>query len=271
MFRAVYFSVVFLTFLVFYGCGRLEYSPNQIFDKYSPRDLNAKNLSRLYELQDTTDDTIRFVLTGDTQRAYDQAARLVKVVNRYEKLDFVFLNGDISDFGLLQEMKIMAEVYDGLKVPYISIIGNHDLVANGQAVFERMFGARNFSFIYKDVKFVCHDTNSREYHFDKTAPDLPWLTQELAGGADIAGIIGISHVPPVSDDFDQDMRQAYESMIVDHPKYLANFHSHVNSHSISYPQNGAVPFIISNAVINSEFLYVEVIHDKLVRYENVAY
>ncbi|WP_270089576.1 metallophosphoesterase family protein [Sphingobacterium sp. SYP-B4668] len=271
MFKAVYFSVVFLTFLVIVGCERLEYSPNQIFDKYSPRDLNAKNLEKLYAGEDTADDTIRFVLTGDTQRAYDQAARLVNVVNKIEKLDFVFLNGDISDFGLLQEMKLVAEIYNGLKVPYISVIGNHDLVANGQAVFERMFGNRNFSFVYKGVKFVCHDTNSREYHFDKTAPNIPWLAQEFAVGANVSGIVGVSHVPPISDDFDQESRQQYERMIVTHPKYVANFHSHVNNHSVSYPLDGEIPFIVSNAIINSEFLYVEMVGNKLIWYENVAY
>src|SRR5690606_20003552 len=178
MYKLIFLPFIISVFLLI-SCDRLEYSPNQKFDKNSPTALNAKNLEKLYSSPNNSDDTLRFILTGDTQRAYDQATALVDVANSYPKLDFVLLNGDISDFGLLREMKLVTQIYDGLKVPYITIIGNHDLIANGMAVYHRMFGDLNFSFTHKGVKFICHDTNSREYRFDKTVPNINWIAKEL--------------------------------------------------------------------------------------------
>jgi hypothetical protein len=87
------------------ACNNIEFSPNQAFDKDSPTNLNQKNLALLYQ-KPVTSDTLRFILSGDTQRAYDQAVDLVNVANKIPDLDFLIINGDISDFGLLQEKKM---------------------------------------------------------------------------------------------------------------------------------------------------------------------
>lgn len=258
----------------FYSCNELEYSPNQKFDKDSPRDLNAKNLEklRLKEINTSTDDTVRFILTGDTQRSYDQAVDLIKVANnQYPNLDFVILNGDISDFGLLKEMKTIANIYEQLRVPYISVIGNHDLIANGSAVYQRMFGELNFSFIYKKIKFICHDANSREYKFNGKIPDLNWLGKELNTDSDVEGIVGVSHIPPRSNDFDPNLKEPYENLLNSTPKFIVSLHSHENTNDVYYPYPGGVPFIVSNAVTNREFLYVEIVDGKLLKHETIKY
>ena len=84
------------------GCtDSLEYSPNVTSDRNTPKNLNAVNLDRLRAVPG--DDTVRFVLSGDTQRGYDEAKDFVKLANAIPGLDFVLLAGDISDFGLVQE------------------------------------------------------------------------------------------------------------------------------------------------------------------------
>lgn len=255
------------------SCNELEYSPNQKFDKDSPTNLNAKNLDWLYRKEITaSDDTVRFILTGDTQRSYDQAVDLIAVANyNYPKLDFVLLNGDISDFGLLKEMKTITKIYEQLKVPYITIIGNHDLIANGSAVYQRMFGELNFSFTYKNVKFICHDANSREYLFNGKIPDLDWLNKELKTLNDITGIVGVSHIPPRSLDFDPALKQSYEELLNSTPKFIVSLHSHENTNDVYYPIPGGVPFIVSNAVTNREFLYVEIANGLLIKHETITY
>src|SRR5690606_1221915 len=99
--RLLFFSIISVVLLQ--ACSSIEYSPNQSSDSKSPRDLNKKALARLAETPG--DDTIRFVLTGDSQREYKNAEKLVDAVNKIPGVDFVFLAGDISDFGLLQEME----------------------------------------------------------------------------------------------------------------------------------------------------------------------
>lgn len=263
---------LFLVASLFFGCDSLEYSPNQSFDGNSPTDLNAKNLKKLYKNVDNTDDTVRFILTGDTQRSYDQARDLINLANKnYPKLNFVILNGDVSDFGLRQEMEWVTDIYESLKVPYITVIGNHDLVANGLNAYKHMFGELNFSFVYKKVKFICADDNSREYHFNGKVPDLTWLEKELQTDNSVNAIVNVAHIPPSSGDFDRALEAPYENLLNSYPKVVASLHSHENRDDIEYPTPGGVPFITSNAVTNREFLYVEIADGKLLKHETVAY
>lgn len=254
------------------SCNGLEYSPNQSFDRNSPTDLNAKNLAKLYKNIDNTDDTVRFILTGDTQRSYDQARDLIGVANKhFPKLNFVILNGDISDFGLRQEMEWVTTIYKDLRVPYITVIGNHDLVANGLNAYKHIFGDLNFSFVYKKVKFICHDDNSREYAFNGKIPDLAWIAKELVTGPEVEAIVSVAHIPPTSGDFDPNLRVPYQNLLNSSPKVVASLHSHENTDKVDYPVPGGVPFITSNAVTNRVFLYVQIVNGKLIRYETVAY
>ena len=74
------------------GCGSFEFSPNQVSDKDSPRDLNSKNLIKLFA--NPTDDTVTVVFVGDSQRWYDQLDRFVEKVNTLDDVDLVLLAGD---------------------------------------------------------------------------------------------------------------------------------------------------------------------------------
>lgn len=254
------------------SCNKFEYSPNQSFDRDSPTDLNAKNLARLNQNNNPSNDTVRFILTGDTQRSYDQARALIAVANNNcPKLDFVLLNGDISDFGLRQEMEWVTTIYEDLKVPYITVIGNHDLVANGLNAYKHMFGELNFSFVYKNVKFICHDDNSREYRFNGKVPDLDWLSTQLQTDNNVTAIVGVAHIPPTSVDFDANLKDAYEGLLNSNPKVVASLHSHENTNKVRFADSGNVPFITSNAVTNREFLYVEIAKGKLLKYETINY
>lgn len=89
--------------LLLTGCGSFEFSPNQVSDKDSPRDLNSKNLIKLFA--NPTDDTVTVVFVGDSQRWYDELDRFVEKVNTLDDVDLVLLAGDVSDFGLLQEFE----------------------------------------------------------------------------------------------------------------------------------------------------------------------
>ncbi|RKD19599.1 hypothetical protein BCY91_13470 [Pelobium manganitolerans] len=266
-------TILLFTVIFFSSCLDLEYSPNQAFDRNSPTDLNAINLAKLAKLDaNSNNDTVRFILTGDTQRSYDQARDLIRIANRdYPELDFVLLNGDISDFGLRQEMEWVTKIYEDLRVPYITVIGNHDLVANSLNAYRHMFGELNFSFVYKNVKFICQDDNGREYHFNGEVPDLDWLAKELQTDNSVSAIVNIAHIPPSSGDFDRNLQQPYENLLNSNPKVVASLHSHENRQNVEYPTPNGVPFITSNAVTNREFLYVEIAKGKMLKYETIIY
>lgn len=274
VFKKLYILVIFS---VCSGCTKIEFSPNQKFDGDSPVAINRDNLSHLLKTED--DDTLRFVLSGDSQRSYDNVTDFVATVNRMQGIDFVILDGDISDFGLLQEMKWIDALYSGLKVPYIGVIGNHDLQANGNDVFRRMYGELNYSFVYDSIKFVCHDTNSREYNFNGTAPDLKWLRNEFRTENGIKGFVAVGHVPPFATDFDPGLETEYLH-ILSSVNLLGSLYAHINKTGVFYYtndgdrtfythadgsayENESPPFIVTNAIANREFLIVEIVNGKL--------
>ncbi|WP_256009017.1 metallophosphoesterase family protein [Desertivirga xinjiangensis] len=262
----IYISLIFL--LGISGCDNLEYSPNQAFDKNTPTDLNNKNLDKLFAAP--ADDTIRFVVAGDTQRQYKNTRDLVNTVNKIPNIDMLLLAGDISEFGLLEEMEQINELLEKLTIPYITVVGNHDFVGNGDQVFKRMFGKLNFSFVYHGTKFICHNTNSREFKFNGRVPDLNWLTEEFLPEPGVDNYVAIAHILPLSWDFDVSLTEQYINVINGNPKTRAAFYAHDHSYSIHYPHNQNIPYVVTNAMINREFLLVEIINGTL-SYKNIKY
>ncbi|PWG79600.1 metallophosphoesterase family protein [Pararcticibacter amylolyticus] len=260
--------VLLVLALFFVACNELEYSPNQAFDNDTPRDLNNKNIKRLLETEG--DDTIRFVLSGDSQREYSNSKALVSAVNKMKGIDFLFLAGDISDFGLVQEMEWIDDIFSRLQVPYIGVIGNHDMVANGERAYRRMFGDFNFSFIYKGVKFVCHNTNSREKAFDGTIPNLPWLKEQMSYEEGVNAYVTVAHVPPGNEDFDNSVKDEYIDVLNSSPNTLAALYAHTHREDLFYPGAGKIPYIVTDAIEHRQFVLVEISNGKLT-FETIRY
>lgn len=53
-----------------------------------------------------------------------------------------------------KEYEWTVNILSKLDIPYVGLIGNHDVIGNGDQVFNKLFGEENFSFIVRDVKFV---------------------------------------------------------------------------------------------------------------------
>jgi Icc protein len=251
------------------GCGGFEYSPNQVFSGDSPKEINKRNIKRLAE--EPGDDRIRFVLTGDSQRAYRNAEDMVSAINKLPEIDFVLLAGDISDFGLSQEMEWIDRIFSKLNRPYIGVIGNHDLVANGERAFKRMFGELNFSFVYNGVKFVCHNTNSRESSFSGNVPDLVWLKQQFLPEPEVNAYVAVSHVPPGDADFDEDLEDDYIKIINNAPNTLASLYAHQHRSTIFYPGNqNHIPYVVTDPIVKKTFVLIEIFDGKIT-FQNINF
>ncbi|MXV15377.1 metallophosphoesterase family protein [Hufsiella ginkgonis] len=253
--------IPFLLFIVvaLAGCEKFEFSPNQKFHQNTPENLNAINIARLQS--SAGDDTVRFIVSGDPQRAYNQAEDFVAAINKLKGIDFVVVDGDLSDFGLLQEMEWVHEIYGKLVVPYVAVIGNHDLQASGEDIFRRMYGPLNYSFIYGGIKFVCHNTNSREYNFNHAVPDITWLTNEFKAQPGVTAFVGLAHVPPTDPDFDHDLESAYLHAINYSGSTLGSVYAHIDKGTTWYPDDGeSPPVYTTNAIGNRECMLIEITH-----------
>lgn len=110
----------------------------------SEKRLNQKNIEKINKLP--VSDTFRFVVIGDSQRFYYDMDDFITEVNRLQNSAFIILIGDIVDFGLNREFKWINLRMSSLNVPYIAVIGNHDMLANARLIYNEMFGPENFTF-----------------------------------------------------------------------------------------------------------------------------
>jgi Icc protein len=249
-----FFPIMLQAFsIVLCGCEKLEYSPNQAFSETSEKDLNRKNIERLQRTKDKNN-TLSIAFIGDTQRFYDECETFVNAINKRDDIDLVVIDGDLSQYGLEREFEWITGTFNKLKMPYIAVIGNHDMVGNGTEIFRHTFGALDFSFVYDSVKFVCHNTNSREYAFNGKIPDLVWLRREIVTGPEIKAVLPISHVPPYDADFDKNLELPYASAFKNSEKVSLSLHAHVHYFKDSYPYGNEVRYI--NGYSMDEPLYL---------------
>ncbi|MCX2479611.1 metallophosphoesterase [Pedobacter sp. MC2016-15] len=254
--------LIYLLPIFLLSCGTAEFSPNQRFNSGSPQNVNATQIAKL--AQKTPGAVIRIAVSSDTHTAYDDSRDFVKYVNSTGGFDFAVLNGDITNFGLLTEFEGIEKIYEGLNIPFVTVIGNHDENAEGNSVYQRMFGEKNFTFSYGGIKFICHDTNSREHSFDGTAPDMDWLRKNMVPDANHPFLIAFSHVPSFDGDFDPSLRQPYEQLFNTTSGVLASVHSHRHStDSIYKPDSTSIPFIVTNTILNRTFTVIEISNGQL--------
>lgn len=229
------------------SCEQLfQYNSNEIILSENEKNLTAKNLERIARLP--VHDTVRFIFMADTQRWYDETEAFVASANRQSNVSFVLHGGDISDFGLTQEFKWVNEIMLKLNYPYLTVIGNHDLIANGPTIYKRMFGELDYSFEFGNNKFVLINTNSREYAFDGSIPNLTWLRGQLTDNKDNKNLIVVAHVPPFDADFDPALEKQYSQILAADPNIKFTLYGHRHSFYEGDYYNDGVQYYLTTAM-----------------------
>ena len=254
------------------GCELFEFSPNETRTPEAYRDLTRKNLAALHaRLNPMGDDSLRFVFISDSQRFYEEAEAFVQSVNQQPGVAFVAIGGDISDFGLVREMRWVHDRLQHLNVPYLTVIGNHDHVANGRQAYQNVYGALNYSFTYAGTRFICIDTNSREYGFNGRVPDVGWLRAQLADSAGVAQQVVLSHVPPDDADFDPQLEAPYVQALGGAPKLAFHLNGHRHDFGLSHPYELNLPFINSYGFEKRQYVLLTLGRTKGFRLHTVQY
>ena len=212
-------------------CDLIDYHPyDGRLDGDTSRGINPKNIGRI-ENSCAGKDTIRFLFIGDTQRSYDETEAFVEHVNQLDSIDFIIHGGDYTEFGLKKEFEWNDNILSRLKFPLVGLIGNHDVIGNGDKVFEEIFGADNFSFIASDVKFVCLNTNAIEYDYSHPVPDFGFIKQEIADSTRNRRTIVVMHAPPGNEQFDNNVKDIFHLYIKTFPSLMCCLHAH--NHNVS--------------------------------------
>lgn len=220
-------AYILLLSLVLWGCDWFEYHP---YDGRLKGELgiNSKNISRI-EHQLEGKKAFKFAFISDTQGWYDDTKEVVDEINLHEDIDFVVHGGDISDFGLTREFLWQRDILSKLRVPYVVLIGNHDILANGEDVFERVFGEVNYAFMAGDVKIICLNTNALEHDYSRPVPDFKFIRSQNDPANTIhQRTIVAMHARPLSEQFNNNVADIFHEEIKKLPDLLfcINGHDH---------------------------------------------
>jgi Icc protein len=260
-----YAAVTIVCITGFTACNKFEYSPyqNEVSEDM-PSNLTEKNLAKLKSNEANADDTVIIVYSGDCQRFYDQLHQLVTKVNTLPNVDFLIMSGDIADFGILKEYLWINREFDKLNVPFLTAIGNHDLATDNGEVYTKIFGLKNYSFIYKGYKFLFHDTNGREYGFNGSIPNMFWL-QDQVNDSTPHWFVGVSHVPPYNVDFDPVLQYPYKNLFRDTPGFILSLHGHIHDKADAYYYSDSVRYMTSNSVEKNEAILLKLINGQIIK------
>jgi outer membrane protein assembly factor BamB/Icc-related predicted phosphoesterase len=147
----------------------------------------------------------RFAFLSDTHigspdgKAEEDLRRTVADINQMSDIAFVVITGDITELGTNEELKLAKQVFDGLKVPYYIIPGNHDSgwSESGGVMFKEVFGYDQFSFEYAGIRFLGCPSGPYVRMSDGHIPrsSLNWIDKELSKVQIAQPVIFLNHYP----------------------------------------------------------------------------
>lgn len=179
------------------------YSPYEAHLDKAYHGTTEKNLALIKAL-DSDDRTFKVALLSDPHYHFRKLDDAIAHINAQGDYEFAIVAGDLSDNGLKQEFVYFYESMRKLKIPYLTVIGNHDYLSNGEIIYSQMFGHNNYSFVVNNVKFVMFDNTTLE---SSREPDMEWLASALRNESGYDYVIPVSHIPP----YDQQMKNHYQN------------------------------------------------------------
>jgi 3',5'-cyclic AMP phosphodiesterase CpdA len=244
------FSLLFLLS----GCDLFEYHPYAGNLDY--KNLTAQNVSRIKSLEAsyTVRPSFQFVLTGDTQGYFAETEDMVKDINA-RNVAFVLHAGDLTNYAFTDEYERMHEALSKLKEPYVTVVGNHDCLGDGDKIYKEMYGPLNHSFTFGPNKFILLNTNFLE--FDESVPDVNWLEQELQTPAGIVNKFVVSHIIPNNSEANPAQEETYVNLLRKYNVRLS-LHGHTHNYTASQLYNDGIPYVTTAAALKRSYVLVTV-------------
>jgi 3',5'-cyclic-AMP phosphodiesterase len=220
-----------------------SYSPYEVNVPSSIRNTTAINLQRIAAIDTVANDSFKVALIADTHYHFDKLKEAVDHINQKNDISFIIVVGDISENGLQKEFELFHSIMANAKVPYLTVIGNHDYLANGGVVYKQLYGPYNYIFKFHNVRFVMWD--DVRWESNKT-PDWQWLHEAMANVSeehDIepTQIIPFSHIPP-SDPQLRDSSRVYYKLMTQH-NVKVSIHGHTHEFSKNIPYGNGTAYI----------------------------
>ncbi|MBU2916703.1 metallophosphoesterase [Psychrosphaera sp. F3M07] len=209
------------------------------------------NLNWLAKIENTNKEQPHFSIAviGDPGLFPGDLELTIKKINQINKVDFILLLGDLTELGVKQEYEWTCKAISHSNKPILSVIGNHDALSYGREIWLNTIGPYDYSFTYKNTKFIAYNDNKYEF---ADVPDKEWLQKEAALETDEIRhhTIGMSHIEPWWDiDFtftDELKAFGFDLML----------HAHSHKFSYWYKPSVKLPHLINADTIDIKYSIV---------------
>jgi len=156
----------------------------------------------------------------------------VSDVNALKGIDFILIDGDISNLGDTASLKEAKRLLQNLKMPYYIVPGNHDFrwkVGDGSSDFKRIFGDDKFIFTHNDFVFAGFPTVPLKKNGNADIPecDIKWMKKQLKKAGKEAPVFVVTHYPLLDGDVD-DWKKMTKVLKKFNVKAVLNGHYHRN-------------------------------------------
>jgi predicted MPP superfamily phosphohydrolase len=149
-----------------------SYSPFEARVPGEFRNTTEKNLDRIRALEAPSDTALTIALISDSHYHFSNLKDAVDDIDSRPSVRFIIVIGDVTENGLQKEYEIFHTIMSGSVKPWLTVVGNHDHLSNGGAIYQQMFGELNYSFTFGRTKFVIWDNILWE---SNRTPDWEWL------------------------------------------------------------------------------------------------
>lgn len=234
------------------SCVPVRDSPFSSRLERDERSLNAQSLERLSQAgQFDEDGVLRIAVLADSHQYYRELDTVIEAINSYPGVDLVIHLGDFTDFAYNVEYDRFLRSITRLGQPSFVLLGNHDALGAGPALYRQAFGPANVYFEHFGLRFIAWNSADIE---NPDEFDSDWLIRAVAESS--LPVIILTHVPlDDRDRFHHGVRERLAALAAS-TKVIAVLSGHVHKWGFSI-KDGTV-FVTCPYVVKNDWLVVEI-------------
>jgi len=199
------------------------------------------------------DDRFQFAIVTDRTGGHRPGV-FMDGVNKLNLLqpEFVMSVGDLIE-GYTEDLDELDRQWDEfenfvakLQMPFFYVPGNHDITNKVmEDVYKERFGQTNYYFIYKDVLFMCLNSEDQYRGASRgsiSTPQYEWIKKTLSENSDVKWTLLFMHQPLWLQDVDPVRWPDVEELLSDREHTVFVGHRH---HYVKYERNNGKYFMLA--------------------------
>jgi len=249
------YAISIICFLV--NCNTVfEYSPYQVKGDGKLRNQDA--IASLVPSSEQYFIPFRIALISDSHTHYDKFEDQINALNQIDSVSFIVHLGDITLSGIYREFLWYTNLIAKLKKPVITVIGNHDVLSNGEAMYRELFGDCRFSFVFNNCQIVVWDDIIWERN--NKALDFQWLVNTISDSNSYTYRLVFAHIPPWDGQFSIENRYLYNQIMTKNGVAMS-IHGHL--HDFQYIKISEVPYLVVGPAKDREIVLLDILQDTI--------